>query len=155
MIVSKKNNIKHNRSSNNKHSKSIANILEAKLVEFGIDRARYHGGDLEGTSIVWLFQNANKIFNQFSMAIKNIITNEEQKKEVEKYTMRFIEICTLFDWLFSLSKTLTGTMTSEIIDNLEIVIEKTMLCWRNLRLSTEMVKICGIEDHLLDQIKKI
>ena len=28
-----------------------------------------------------------------------------------------------------------------------------MLCWRNLRLPTKMVKIHGIEDHLLDQIK--
>ena len=149
-----KKNIKDHRSSNNKYSKSIANILEAKLAEFGIDRARYHDGDLEGTSIIRLFQNANKVFNQFSMAIKNIITNEEQKKEVEEYTMRFIEIFTLFDSLFSLSRTLTGKMTSEIIDKLEIVLEKPMLCWRNLRLSTKMVKIHGIEDHLLNQIKK-
>ena len=29
-----------------------------------------------------------------------------------------------------------------------------MICWRNLRLSTKMVKIHGIEDHLWDQIKK-
>ena len=29
-----------------------------------------------------------------------------------------------------------------------------MLCWINLRLSTKMVKIHGIEDHVLDQIKK-
>ena len=62
MITSKENNIKNHCSSNNKHSKSITNILEAKLVEFGIYRARYHGGDLEGTSIVRLFQNADNIF---------------------------------------------------------------------------------------------
>ena len=108
LIESKKKEIKDYRLLHNKTSKSIANILEAKLVEVGIDRARYHGGDLEGTSIIRLFQNANKIFNQFSMKIKNIITNEEQKKEVEDYTMRFIEICTLFDSLFSLSRTSTG-----------------------------------------------
>ena len=36
---------------------------------------------------------------------------------------------------------------------INIVIEKTMLCWRNVRLSIKMVKIHGIEDHLLDQIK--
>ena len=58
------------------------------------------------------------------MAIKNIITNEEQKKEVEEYAMRFIEICTLFDSLFSLSRTLTGKITLDITDKLEIVIEK-------------------------------
>ena len=41
LIVYIKKNIKNHRSSNNKHSKSISNILEAKLVEFGIDRVRY------------------------------------------------------------------------------------------------------------------
>ena len=66
--------------------------------------------------------------------------------------MRYIEICTLFDSLFSLLRTLAGKITTEIIDKLEIVIDKTMICWRNLRLSTKMVKIHGIEDHLLDQI---
>ena len=45
LIISQKKNIKNYRLSNNKHSKSITNILEAILVEFGIDRARYHGGD--------------------------------------------------------------------------------------------------------------
>ena len=132
--MNQKKNIKDYRLFNNKNSKSIANILEAKLVEFGIDRARYHGGDLEGTSIIRLFQNANKIFNQFSMKIKNIITNEEQKKEVEDYTMRFIEICTLFDSLFSLSRTLTGNTTSEMINKLEIVIEKNNIVLEKLKI---------------------
>ena len=67
--------------------------------------------------------------------------------------MRYIEIWTLFDSLFSLSRILTGNITSEIIDKLEIVINKTMLCWINLKLSIKMVKNHGIEDHLLDQIK--
>ena len=29
-----------------------------------------------------------------------------------------------------------------------------MICWRNLRLSTKMVKIHGVEDRLLNQIKE-
>ena len=68
--------------------------------------------------------------------------------------MRYIERCILFDSLFSLSRTLTGKNTTEIINKLEFVIDKTILCWRNLRLSTNMVKIHGIEDYLLYQIKK-
>ena len=76
------------------------------------------------------------------------------KKEVNDHTMRYIEICTLFDSLFLLSRTLTGKNTTEIINKLEIVIDKTILCGRNLRLSTNMVKIHGIEDYLLYQIKK-
>ena len=69
----------------------MADILEAKLVEFGIDRARYHGGDLEVTSIIRLFQNADNIFKQFSLEINKIITNDEPKKKVKDYTERFIE----------------------------------------------------------------
>ena len=51
--------------------------------------------------------------------------------------------------------TLTGKITSKISEKLEIVIDKIMTCLRNLRLFTKMVvKIHGIEDYLLDQIKK-
>ena len=59
----------------------------------------------------------------------------------------------MFDSLFSLSRTLTDKITTVIIDKLETVIDQTMTYWRNLRLSTKMVKIHGIEDHLLNQIK--
>ena len=59
-----------------------------KLVEFGINRVRYHGGGVEGTSIIRLFQNVDNIFKQFSVEINKIITNEDQKKEVKDYTMR-------------------------------------------------------------------
>ena len=60
----------------------------------------------------------------------------------------------MFDSLFSLSRTVCGKMSNEIIDKLEIVIKNTLSCWRNLRLSTKMVKINGIEDYLLNHIKK-
>ena len=42
---------------------------------------------------------------------------------------------------------------SKQIDMLEIVIKKTLPCWRNLQLSTKMVSIHDIEDHLLNKIK--
>ena len=48
------------------------------------------------------------------------------------YTKIYLKICTLFDSLFSLSRTLTEETTQEIIEKLEIVIDKTMTCWRNL-----------------------
>ena len=51
--------------------------------------------------------------------------------------------------MYGCSVVVTGEITQRIIEKLEIVITKTMICWRNLRLSTKMVKIHGIEDHLL------
>ena len=59
-----------------------------------------------------------------------------------EYTNHYIEICTLFDSLFSMSKTVCGKMTKEIIDRLKIVINHTLLCW---------IKLCT-EDYLLNQI---
>ena len=57
----------------------MTNVLEAKLVEFAIDRARYHGGHLEETWIIRLFQNADNIFKQFSVEINKIITTYQKK----------------------------------------------------------------------------
>ena len=34
--------------------------MDSRLVPFGIDIARYHDDDIEGTSILNLFQNSNK-----------------------------------------------------------------------------------------------
>ena len=48
------------------------------------------------------------------------------------YTKIYLKICTPFDSYFSLSRTLTEETTQEIIEKLEIVIDKTMTCWRNL-----------------------
>ena len=56
--------------------------MESKLIEYGIDRAKYHGDDLEGTSIVRLFQNSDKIFKQFFIEINEIIINEIKKKKL-------------------------------------------------------------------------
>ena len=39
--------------------------MDSTLISFGIERARYHCGDLEGTSILKLCQNSNKIFHAF------------------------------------------------------------------------------------------
>ena len=39
--------------------------MDSTLVSFEIDKARYHGGDLEGTSIIRLFQNLENILYNF------------------------------------------------------------------------------------------
>ena len=71
-----KNNIKSYRSNNGKTYNSLISLMDSTLVSFGIDRARYHSGDLEGTSILILFQNSNKIFHVFQTTIMTIITDD-------------------------------------------------------------------------------
>ena len=101
--------------------------MKSKLIEYGIDRAKYQGGDLEGTSIVRIFQNSNEIFNQFKICITKFISEEDQINEVNDVAERYIEIRTLFDKLFSLSRTVCGKITGEIIEKLRIIIQKVML----------------------------
>ena len=50
-------------------------------------------------------------------------------------------------------KDLMQKISKKIIEKLEIVLEKTLLCWIHLRLSTKMVKIHWIEDHFLIKFK--
>ena len=69
-IKNQKNKIKE------KPSKNITFLLESKLIEYGIDRSKYHDGDLEGTSIVRIFQNANEIFKQFKISISKSISKD-------------------------------------------------------------------------------
>ena len=88
---------------------------------------------MEGTSIVRIFQNSNEIFNQCKINITTLISEENQINEVNVVTERYIEICTLFDTLFSLSRIVCGKITGEIIEKLRISIQKVMLCWKKLR----------------------
>ena len=60
-----KNNIKSYRSNNGKTYNSLISLMDSALVSFETYRARYYDSDLEGTSILKLFQNFNKIFHAF------------------------------------------------------------------------------------------
>ena len=60
--------------------KTRTKILDAKLFEFITERSRYHDDDLEGTFIVRIFRNSEKIFKQFSIEINKILTNETKKR---------------------------------------------------------------------------
>lgn len=55
------------------------------------------------------------MFKQFSIEINKIIINETPKKEVNDYTEMYIEIYTMFDSLFSLSRTLCEKISQEIV----------------------------------------
>ena len=57
--------------------------MDSTLLSFGIDRTWYHGDDLEGTSILQLFQNSNKIFNK----ITEVKHNTRKKKTRQIYLL--------------------------------------------------------------------
>ena len=84
-----------------------------------------------------------------------IISDEKVLLILDDQLNRYIEICILFDTLFSISRTPCGDMDDSKLKNLNKIITLCMLKWKNLRLSIIMIKIHGIEDHLFNQIKKI
>ena len=153
-ITFQKDLIKTTRKGSGKDYDSLTLLMEKILVTFGIDKARYHGGALEGNSIQKLFQNAHEIFNTFLKEIMTIITDVEIISMLKDQVKRYIEICTLFDSLFSLSRTPCGEMNDIKLNNLYEIITICMKKWNNLRLSMKMIKIHGVEDHLFEQIKK-
>ena len=71
---------------------SLIILMENMLVSYGIDKTRYHGGTLEGTSIQKLLQNTNGIFTDFKEEITKIITEKSTLKIVDKEVSRYIEI---------------------------------------------------------------
>ena len=115
--------------------------MEKILVSFGIDKARYHGGALEGNSIQKLFQNANEMFKQFLIEIKTIISDEKDVLILNNQINRYMEICILFDTLFSIARTPCGEVDDSKLNNLNEIITLCMLKWRNLRLSMKMIKV--------------
>lgn len=65
-----KRNLRKYRNDNGRKYDSITILMDPTLVSVGIYRARYRGGDLAGTSIIKLFQNANNIFQAFQTKSK-------------------------------------------------------------------------------------
>ena len=128
--------------------------LEKCLSENKIDRTKYHAGQLEGTTIIRLFQNAESIFEKLKVHLINAGTRVCNDEEIEDMTKRYIELCTLFDGLFNRARTKSGEASEEIINETKQYVTAIMVKWRYMNLLTDMLKIHGIEDHLVDQIQR-
>ena len=55
---------------------SLILLMEKILISYRIDKARYHGGTLEGASIQKLLQNTNEIFTDFKGEITKKLTDK-------------------------------------------------------------------------------
>ena len=83
------------------------------MVEYGINRAKYHGGDLVGVSIQRVVQNASSIIKESAVIVIkkyinfywNSLTNSMILENI------YIELGTLFGSLFSISRIPSGKVT--------------------------------------------
>ena len=134
----------------------IKNNLEKILAILGIDRAAYHGGDLNGKNVQQMFQESDSIFLQFQELLLRVDEEDGRCKneEIIDVICRYSELCTLFDHLFSMARTPAGVLTEAILDETRRCLRVTMMKWRDLRLSTKMPKIHGLEDHLIPMMER-
>ena len=82
------------------------------------------------------------------------ITDDSISSNLDDQVNRYIRLYTLFDSLFSISRTPCGKIDHKKLNDLKEVISLCLIKWRNLRLSMQMIKVHGIEDHLFEQIEK-
>eukprot|EP00978_Attheya_sp_CCMP212_P025588 scaffold82537_cov26-Attheya_sp.AAC.1 len=138
----------------------IREKLENVLVLHGIERASYHGGDLPGTHVQLLFQKGINIFSEMENVMREELVENAllhrtcTEDEVTDICNRYVEICTLLDGLFSISRTPSGEATEEIVEEAKRYVRAVMVKWRDLLLPVTMPKIHGIEDHLIEQMVK-
>ena len=132
----------------------IRKKMELKLQEYGIDRPTYHGGDLTGVKVKVLFQNVDVIMAEFKLICDECEEKGATDEEVDEMVGRYSHLGSLLDGVFSFARMPCGTVTLEDERLLERMIKAVMQMWRGLRLSMLGPKIHGLEDHLLDQVKR-
>jgi hypothetical protein len=136
----------------------IKNGLEKILAILGMDPAAYHGGDLNGKNVQEMFQESDSIFLQFQELPLGV--DEEDgwcgNEDIIDIVGRYTELCPSFDHLFSMvAGTPAEVLTAEAIwDETRRCLGVTMLKWRDLRPSTRMPKIHGLEDYLITMMEQ-
>ena len=101
--------------------------LEQCLRKNKIDRAKYHGGQLEGKTVMMLFQKASDIFNDMNDCLLAAEPIDCPETEIEDMTKRDIDICTLFDGLFSLARTKSEEANEDIYQKNEKYVKAVMI----------------------------
>ena len=118
-----------------------------------VDRASYHGGDLDGKNVMIMFNNNEKMFNEIKTVLKNVAPNDRcSDEEIDDMNKRHIEITTLFDYLFSIARTPSGEATDEVINTAKRIIDVLRVKWDDLRLTKRMPKVHNLFTHLIPQM---
>jgi hypothetical protein len=79
----------------------------------GINQAAYHGSNLNGQNVQQMLQESDSIFLQFQELLLGV--DEEDgwcgNEEIINVIRQYSELCTLFDYLFSMARTPAGVLT--------------------------------------------
>ena len=83
-----------------------------------------------------------------------MITDDLILTNLDDQVNRYIEICTLFYSLFSISRKPCEEIDCKKIKDLKEPTSLYLIKWSNLQLSTKIIKIHGVEDYSFEQIEK-
>jgi len=122
----------------------------------GITRPYYHGGEYNGKAVIKLMQCAADVMESIRDYIISKVPEDDELKhsEVRDWASKYTDILLVFDQIFSLSLSPTGTLTDEDIINVTEYICTAMKAWQKLGFSVTP-KCHALENHLVQQILKV
>jgi hypothetical protein len=128
-------------------------IEEGCFVKLGIERPYYHGGKYNGKATIKLLSDAQKVID----AVKDFILTKVPEAtrcsddEVIKQMNVFVDFFTVFDSIFSNSRTPVGHLSELKEEETNKGIALGLKMWRDLDMSVSP-KLHVLEDHLYSQL---
>ena len=121
-----------------------------------VDRASYHGGDLDGKNVIQLFNVNEDLFQDIRTSLKEVTSDKRcSDAEIDDMVKKYIEIMTLFDYLFSIARTPNGQVTEEILSTAQKIVDVLRVKWLDLRLTKGMPKVHALFTHLIPQMRNL
>jgi hypothetical protein len=136
----------------------ISDKFEEQIIRIKhqITRPYYHGGEYNGKAVQKLMTCAASIMKDCCDFIISEVPHQERvpDDEVIDWTKKYGDIILLFDKIFSLARSPTGSLSDGEIELLRTKISTAMRAWRKLDFSITP-KCHALEDHLLEQLLKV
>ena len=129
--------------------------IEQIMKKHGIDRAAFHGGDLQGPACRTLLIKRRAIFSDVWHHIECLPAGEKLGNDVmfKEVLDAYERLLGHFDAIFAISKTKRHHMKEEQLNSLEKHVKHACAVWRGLGISITP-KMHIIEDHLEDSVQK-
>jgi uncharacterized protein Yka (UPF0111/DUF47 family) len=153
--LSEKNNLlKAYRRDRKTDAESLYSAIDEILSVYGIRRAAYHGGDLQGNDCIKLMSKAEDIMSEIAelLVIEKDVKCKQSDEEIRQVCNNVASCLTSWNKAFQTMQ--KHNPTPEDCAAAEQYIKQAMTYARKLKLSITP-KLHGMEKHVVDQMKRI
>jgi hypothetical protein len=128
-------------------------IEEDCFVKFGIERPYYHGGKYNGKATIKLLNDAPAILGAVKDFLLTKVPQEARcsNEEVAKQLNTYVDFFTVFDTVFSNSRTAVGKLSEVKEEETYKAIQLGLKMWRDFEMNISP-KLHVLEDHLFSQL---